>query len=160
MSTRTINNSELSNVRILVVMPSIPLYGMERKNLQIMKQMREQGADILFITQKEYGGHIQREVEQIGCSWIACSFNKLLHISKNPVEMASVLCEWAKSTWQLWRIHQQYRPTHVYITNFTYFLYSWLVVALTRSTVIFCMPNPPDVHLPPFKQRLSNLVWR
>jgi len=151
---------DLAGVRILVVMPSIPLYGMERKNLQIMREMRERGAGVLFITQERYGDSIRREVEQIGCEWTTASFDKLLNISKNPREMASVLYAWAKSAWQLWRIYKEYRPTHIHITNFTYFLYSWPVVALLRCKVIMCMPTPPDTYLPPFKQQLSNFVWR
>jgi glycosyltransferase involved in cell wall biosynthesis len=150
----------LAGKRILVVMPSIPLYGMERKNLQIMKEMREQGADVLFITQETYGGNIRREVERIGCRWTTASFEKLLHLSKDPREMIAVLRAWMKSAWQLWRIYRQYQPTHIHITNLTYFLYAWPVVAWLPRPVIFALPVPPDTNLSPFKQRLSNFIWR
>ena len=159
-TTTTAKVGELTGKRILVVMPSIPLYGMERKNLQIMKEMREQGADVLFITQETYGGNIRREVERIGCRWTTASFDKLLHLSKNPREMAAVLRTWAKSAWQLWRIYRQFQPTHIHITDFTFFLYSWPVVAWLSRPVIFPLPVPPDTNLTPFKQRLSNFIWR
>jgi len=151
---------KLTGVRILVVMPSIPLYGMERKNIQIMKELRKQGADVLFITQETYGGNIQRAVEQAGCRWTTASFDKLLHLSKNPFEMAAVLRAWMKSARQFWRICRQYRPTHIKITNMTYFLYVWPVVAWLSQPVIFSLPVPPDTNLTPFKQRLSNFIWR
>src|SRR5688500_12404331 len=94
------NLAGLVGTRILVVMPSIPLHGMERKTLQIMKEMREQGADVLFITQETYGENIRREVERIGCQWTTASFNKLLHITRNPREMVAVLREWIRSALQ------------------------------------------------------------
>lgn len=49
---------DLTDMRILAVMPSIPVQGMERSNLQIMKMMRERGADVLFITEKTFGERV------------------------------------------------------------------------------------------------------
>ena len=40
----------LDGIKILVVMPSVPVYGKERSNLQIMKMLREKSANILFVT--------------------------------------------------------------------------------------------------------------
>src|SRR5438093_13727590 len=91
---------DLSAVRILVVMPSIPVQGMERSNLQIFKMMRERGAEVLFVTEQTHGARVQREVERIGCRWTTASFmssfEERLHLSKNPGEMAAVGRGWAR----------------------------------------------------------------
>ena len=39
----------LAGARILVVMPSIPVQGMERSTLQIFRMLRQRGADVLFV---------------------------------------------------------------------------------------------------------------
>src|SRR5438093_13392572 len=104
---------DLCGVRILVVMLSIPVQGMERANLQIMKMMRERGADVLFITERTYGGRVQCEVARIGCRWTTAPFAGHLHLTKNPREMLAVIWAWAKAAWEINRIYRQYEPTHI-----------------------------------------------
>jgi glycosyltransferase involved in cell wall biosynthesis len=150
----------LAHARILVVMPSIPLHGMERNNLQIMSQMRAQGADILFVTQREYGEAIRSEVERIGCRWVNASFDRLLHLTWRPVEMIAVLNAWVRAAREFHKICKAYRPTHIHITNLTFFLYVFPMVRLARQPVIFRLPVPPDNKLTPVKQRISDAIWR
>lgn len=151
---------ELSAARILVVMPSIPVQGMERANLRIMHMMRQRGADVLFITEREYGGGIQREVERIGCRWMPASFARRLRLTHHPREMASVLHAWWKAARDVQQICNVYRPTHIYVTNLMFFLYASLSLYRAPQPVIFRLPNPPDTRLSPMKQRLTNAIWR
>lgn len=143
-----------------MIMPSIPIHGMERANLQIMKMMRERGADVVFVTRRTYGEKLQREVERLGCSWRAAPVEKRLHLTKDPREMLAVLRVWARGAWGIWRIYKEYRPTHVYVTNLSNFLFALPVLIQAKGPVIFRPPNPPDTGLPAAKQRLSDWIWR
>lgn len=158
--TATDAGGVLSGVRILVVMPTIPLWGMERKTLNIMGGLREQGADVLFITQKDHGQHIQKEVEKIGCRWVAASFDVLLTIPKTPRHAALMLRAWIKSAAELRRIRKVYKPTHIHIPNITLFLYSCPVLLYARETVVFALPTPPDNSFTGYKRHLNNFIWR
>lgn len=156
--------NDLVGVRVLVIMPSIPILGMERANLQIMKMLRGRGADVLFVTERTYGGKVRREVERIGCSWTTASFSmsfeERLHLTKGPLEMAGVLRAWARAAWEIDRIYGRYKPTHIYVTNLDYFLYSFPTVLRARQPVILRLPNPPGTNLLGMKRYLSDWIWR
>lgn len=152
--------ADLVGARVLVIMPSAPICGMERANLQIMKMMRERGADVLFVTERTYGGKVQQEVERIGCRWTTASFEKRLHLTKSLREMAATLYAWGKAAWEIDRIYREYKPTHIYLTNLVYVLYALPTLWRTQRPVVFRQPNPPDTNLPRSKQNLSNWIWR
>src|SRR5574341_2156208 len=152
--------TELSGIRILIIMPSIPVQGMERANLQIMKMIRERGADALFITESIYGERVRHEVEQIGCHWVTAPFESKLHFAKKPFEICIVLRAWSKAAWQINRIYREYNPTHIYVTDLNYVLYALPVLWWVRQPVIFLLPNPPDTSLRGKKRRLSDWLWR
>lgn len=152
--------SMLSGTRILVLMPSIPIHGMERANLRIMRLLRERGAHMLCVTEATYGGALQREVEQIGGEWAAAPFAKRLHVAKTPWGMLGVLQTWKHTSQRVRAIYQRYQPTHIYVTNLNYFLYALPMLWQVRCPVILRLPNPPDTELPWLKQGVVNLLWR
>jgi glycosyltransferase involved in cell wall biosynthesis len=158
--TSAVPDGRLRGRRILVVMPTIPLYGMERKTLHVMQALRRRGADVLFITQKDYGQNIQQEVERIGCRWVAASFDQLLHLPRGPCEAASLLRSWLRSAVELNWIRNEFKPTHIHIPNLTLFLYSWPVLLYAQETVVFALPTPPDTSFNGFRRHLNNFIWR
>ncbi len=141
-------------------MPTIPLYGMERKTLNIMKHLRDRGADVLFITQKDHGQRIQAEVERIGCRWVPASFDKLLHLPRGPREAASLATAWIRSARELASIRKAYKPTHIHIPDLTIFLYCWPVLLTATETVVFALPTPPDTSFVGFRRWLNAFIWR
>ena len=150
----------LENTRILVVMPSAPVQGMERSNLQIMKMLRERGADILFISERTYGAKLQKEIEAINCRWVTAKCDKILHLPKGWQDGKDILRAWVKTAREFRSICNNYQPSHIHIANITYFLYALPMIIRARQKVIFRLPNPPDIHLTPFKQVISNIIWR
>jgi glycosyltransferase involved in cell wall biosynthesis len=151
---------ELAGARILVIMPSIPILGMERSTLQIMRMMRERGADVRFVTHREYGRKVGREAERIGCSWRPVSLDRRLHLARRPGEMVAVLRAWVKAAWQIDSIYRRYRPTHIYVTNFLYFLFALPTLWRARQPIVFRLPNPPDTDLLGVRGALSRWLWR
>src|SRR5215472_1118670 len=97
----TRSSSDLTGIRILVVMPSIPVQGMERSNLQIFKMMRALGADILFVTEQTYGQRMQQEVEAINCDWVTASFittvDERLRLPRSLRDMALLFRAWRRA---------------------------------------------------------------
>lgn len=146
--------------RILVVMPSIPLHGMERKTLTIMRHLREEGADVLFVTQREHGMLVRREARRIGCATEDATFSHLLSVSRNPFKTAAVLFAWMKSAFEFQQIRRRYRPTHIHITNLTYFNYVWPVLPFGHERKIFALPTPPDDTFKGWKAFVNRGNWR
>jgi glycosyltransferase involved in cell wall biosynthesis len=151
---------DLSALRILVVMPAIPVRGMERSNLRIMEVMRRRGADVLFITERDYGESLVREVERIGCRWTPMSAVEFPHLTKSPRALWAMGRAWARAAASVRRIIRAYRPTHIHVANISYFMLAWPALAVQRTPVVFRFPQPPDFRLPPLKQRISDAIWR
>lgn len=150
----------LTGLRILAIMPSVPVRGMERSNLRIMQSLRERGADVLFITERDYGELVVREVERIGCRWTPMSCIDIPHLTKSPREMWRTARTWRRVASHVRRVLRDFRPTHIHVTNVSYFLLAWPALTLQPAPVIFRLPNPPDHSLGPFKQRIWNAIWR
>ena len=153
-------SGELAGLRILVIMPSVPVQGMERANLQIMRMLKERGADILCVTERDYGEHVVREVEQIGCRWTSMSCLTRLHLTKSPRQWWGMLRACWDSSRRIAHIIKDYRPTHIHVTSVLYFLLAWPALSRARQPVVFRLPNPPDLSLPAYKRFISNTVWR
>jgi len=154
---------DLRGTRILVIMPSVPVQGMERSNLQIMKMLRQRGADVLFVVERR-SPDVAREAESIGCDVAPATFyqgwERRLHLSRDPFEMAGVVGAWARTAAELDRIYRQYKPTHIHVTNLHYFLDALPTLWRARCPVVFRLPNPPDTMLPRVKQAISDWIWR
>lgn len=150
----------LSGVRILVTMPSIPVQGMERANLQIMRMMRAQGAEVLFVTERTWGERVRREVERIGCQWTRASFAYRMHLPRSPRQATELLLHWARSAWEIGCAYRAFRPTHIHVTNLSYLLCSLPTLLRAKAVVTFRLPNPPDQSLTGWPCRLSNFIWR
>lgn len=155
--------ADLTGIRILVIMPSVPVQGMERSNLQIMKMLRERGADVLFITERTYGGKMREEVEWIGCAWTTAPFiNRFedrLHLTRNLGEMAGVVRAWSRAAWAVDRIYRRYGPTHLYVTNMDSFLYAVPTLWRARQPVVFRIPNLSDPNVTNVKLALYRWIW-
>jgi glycosyltransferase involved in cell wall biosynthesis len=156
----TAEMQDLQGVRILVIMPSIPILGTERSNLQIMKMMRERGADVLFITHQRYGQQLQQEVEWIGCRWAVASLDELLRLPKSPSEAWKLFHAWMKAALQIDRVYWLYKPTHIHVTNMGYFIYALPTLWRAQQKVVYCVPNPPDMTIAGVKQYIYNAIWR
>ena len=144
-------------------MPSIPVQGMERSNLQIMKLLRQRGAEVLFVLDR-LSPETPGEVERIDCEAALATFYRgfevRLHLSRNPVEMLHVADAWRQSATEVDHIFRSYRPTHIHVTNLNYFLFALPTLWRARCPVVFRLPNPPDTDLPLRKQPLSDWIWR
>jgi glycosyltransferase involved in cell wall biosynthesis len=154
----------LIGLRLLAIMPSIPLHGMERANLEIMRLVRERGAHVLFVTEATWGQRVQAAVEARGCEWTTVSllrsYEERLHLTARPLEMAGVARAWMRAAHRLLDICGDYRPTHIYVTNLTFFLYAVPAILRSRVPVIFRVPNPPESEERGFKPAVRAALWR
>jgi glycosyltransferase involved in cell wall biosynthesis len=133
---------------------------MERANLQIMRMLRERGADILCVTEQDYGDQVVRELEPIGCAWTPVSCLSNLRLPRSPLELWKTLAYWRRTAAAIRRIIADYRPTHIHVTNVMYFLLAWPALRRVKQPVVFRLPNPPDTTLTGIRRLVSNSVWR
>ena len=153
----------LDGVRVMVVMPSIPLQGMERSTLAIVEVLQGHGATALFITERTHGQKVRSAVEAIGARWAAVrvtdTYEERLHLSRRPRELWTVFRAWARAAWGIRRQVRAFRPTHIYITSFPAFLYAWPAVAGGHAPIVFRLPNPPPAPGPGLASAVVRRLW-
>jgi glycosyltransferase involved in cell wall biosynthesis len=150
----------LSGRRVLFVMPSIPLQGMERATLQIMRMLVENGAEVLCLTERVYGRPVAAEVERVGGHCLPIDCQSTLQLTRRPAAALRTIWQWTRFSLALRRIIRTHRPTHIHVSNFTFFQYALPVLWRCGLPVVFRLSNPPDCNLSGRKQALSNWIWR
>lgn len=153
--------SLLAGQRVLCVMPAIPLYGMERATIRIMRGLREHGADVLFVAVKEeWGAAVRREIEAAGCHWEAVSLSRGLGLPRSYADAKELWAHWRKLRKGVTEIANAYSPTHMHLPNLTHFLYAMPERGDRPASAIFRLPNPPTTSLGAIKRLGHNWLWR
>jgi glycosyltransferase involved in cell wall biosynthesis len=141
--------------RILAVMGYDSSYGGERANVQVLKLMRERGAQIECVVREE------RAAEKFVS--VLRSENFPLHsthfgpglfgLQKNPFRYFKNLYGMFRVSVTTLRVASRFKPTHIYVPNFIQFLYVWPAVCVLRRPVVFRIGDPPETTF------LHRLMW-
>lgn len=153
-------NVERDRPRVMVVMPSIPLHGMERANIQIMRLLKGAGAEVLFITESKWGKAVSDAVSGAGCNQIGIKLGRNLGLPRGLRDAVSLTTNWVRISRRIRAIFQSFRPTHLYLTNLSFFLFALPLTGRNDVRTIFRLPNPPDFELHGWRQRVSDTIWR
>jgi len=146
--------------RILIIMPSIPLHGMERANVQIMRLLKCAGAEILVVTESRWGSAVSEAVQATGCSQVGIELERGLTLPKGPIDFLRTAVHWICVSWRIRSIFRDFRPTHLYFTNVSFFLLALPLPGRKDVKTIFRLPNPPEIDLHGWRQRLSDALWK
>jgi len=133
---------------------------MERANTRIMRLLRSAGADVLFVAESRWGSDVIASIESAGCRWVDIQLPDRLALPSNPVHGYRLVRSWLKTHAAIRTIFQDYHPTHLYLTNLSFFLYSLPLAGGKDVTTVFRLPNPPDSGLTGWKQWISDWLWR
>jgi len=150
----------LKGTKILVIMPSIPLHGMERANVQIMRLLKAAGADVLFVAESKWGTGVIKAIESSGCRWVGIELTQQLTLPPNPVQAFRTIKNWLRTHAAIRKAYRAYQPTHIYLTNVSFFLYSLPLTGRRGVKTVFRLPNPPESGLYSWKQRIWDLIWK
>jgi len=140
-------------------MPSVPLHGMERANIQIMRLLKNAGADVLFVAESEWGADVIKAIEGVGCRWTGIELTQQLALPSDPAQVYRFIRNWLRTHTAIRRAFRAYQPTHIYLTNVSFFLYALPLTGGREVKTIFRLPNPPESELSGWKQGLWNWIW-
>lgn len=149
----------LEGMRLLVVMPSIPLHGMERANIQIFRTLKDAGADVLFVAESRWGQGVIDAIEAAGCRWTGIELSQRLALPSNPIQAYRCIGNWLRTHRAIRNAFHAYRPTHLFLTNVAYFLYALPLPGKEDVKTVFRLPNPPESESSGWKQRVWNFIW-
>lgn len=141
-------------------MPSIPLHGMERANIQIMRLLKQAGAEVLFVTEARWGEAVSDAVANAGLEHVSIKLGRDVGLPKSLGDAINLATFWIRISRRLREIFQAFRPTHLYITNLSFFLLALPLPGRSDVETIFRLPNPPDLDHVGWRRKLSDAIWR
>jgi len=133
---------------------------MERANIQIMHLLKNAGAEVLFVTESGWGRSVADAVEHAGCKHVGIKLGRNLGLPAGPFDAVSLSIYWLRVSRSIRKIFREFRPTHLYLTNLTFFLFSLPLPGRKGVQTIFRLPNPPDLELHGWRRTLSDAIWR
>lgn len=145
---------------VLAVMPSIPVGGMERANIEIFRLLKERGARVVVATHDGHGKRVENACRMHGIETISVSVHCDTRVPRNPIRFLGYLGQWINFVREIRRAHRAVRPDWLYMTNLTYFLYSWPILLCSRARTVFTLPVPPDAPRGKARAAFNRLVWR
>ena len=142
--------------RIIAILGSVPLWGLELGSMDVMEAMRAAGSEVLFLIRGEWTrDSIQAELSRRGLPWVAVPY-------VDAVRRGQRLRVWINNvrgilggSWQLLRWHRRFRPTHIYATNPEHILNFLPALALLRTPLVYRVGTDPTLH-----HWLWRAVWR
>ncbi|MCG6887713.1 MAG: glycosyltransferase, partial [Proteobacteria bacterium] len=151
----------LAGFKILVVMPSIPLYGLELANIEIMRLLQDKGADILFAVNRDHGQRVIKALDRAGLVYAKVGFAAPWSLPRSWQAWRTLRKNLQEISHDMQVVVRKFGPDCIFMTGLSYLLYSIPWLMRIRCRVIFNVPNPPDLAARPRRKRwLQNLLWR
>lgn len=144
--------------RILVLFGNIPLHGQERSNIQVMTCLQEAGAEVLFLTNDEYGHEsIQPMLDSLNLPWTEARFPRLLGKSTSPAEWLDRFARISRYNGGLLRAIRSFRPTHIHVANENHLLAALPTLLSIKTPIVFRLGDEPRAHLGVFRWLWRNI---
>lgn len=140
----------LDDVRVLVLFGGDRIFGSERSNMEVFRNMAELGLKARFITSSKWGhNEIQPELDRLGFEWTTAPFG--YHWGKYLFgryfyyiffNLYGVLA----TSWRVCREVRRWKPTHLYVMNWANFVYASPALLLLRQPMIYRSGDELPVH--------------
>jgi glycosyltransferase involved in cell wall biosynthesis len=137
----------LDGVRILVVLGSIPLFGMELATIGLMEALRARGARILFVTEATYGRNaVEPSLQKKGFEFRRVGFFGRYERGMTLRRLLIALRMLVTESLRFHRIAREFRPTVIHVGNVSLFLNLWPALALCRAPILYRAGDAPGDH--------------
>ena len=131
----------LDGMRVLILLGGSELFGSERANIEVFRNLKEMGLQARFITNSKYGKpEIQPALTCLGFEWTTAPFG--YHWSRNMLGkhfgyfLLNIYGVMATS-WRVWREVRHWKPTHLYVTTCDDFSYALPAVFWLNLPLIY-----------------------
>ena len=139
--TNGADETDLRGTRVLVLMGGSHLFGQERANIEVMRTVRELGAEVHFITSSRWGhSHVQPRLTELGFSWSTAPFGFQWSRSIFGRDVGNLfrnIYGIIATSWCLYRQARKRQATHVYTMSWAYFLFALPAIRLLRLPFVY-----------------------
>lgn len=147
------NSTEHKNIRVLAILCYEGRFGGERANIQVMKLLRQRGADIQCIVVKKGGDEFRSMLKLDGFTCHSTHYGPSFFGLSNPIHYLKNLTGMLFTSTKLLAITKSFNPTHIYVPNYIQFLYIWPALFFIKLPVIFRIGDPPE------KSWMHRVMW-
>ena len=125
----------------------IVVFGMERMTFEILRVLRESGADVHCILNEWENHRIHPLAESIGASWSTGFYQYTIRRTANPLRWLHYSWLVSRTSFGLLREYFRFRPTHVFVPDFFAVLRNAPALAVLRIAgvpVVMRSPTNPS----------------
>jgi glycosyltransferase involved in cell wall biosynthesis len=148
---------------VLVLFGGDRMFGSEIGNLEVFRQMAKLGLKARFITRGSCGHlEIQPALDRLGFEWTTAPFGfhwgrylfgrRFYYLVLNIYGLIA-------TNWRLWREVRNWKPTHLYCMNWTFFTYAMPAILWLRLPLIYRAGDDVPTHTP-FHRWVSSKLSR
>jgi glycosyltransferase involved in cell wall biosynthesis len=132
--------------------------GLERMTFEVLRVLREHNVPVHCIVNGWENHRIVPLAEQIGASWSTGRYmQKLDRHTRSPKKLAIMLWDIAATSFGLFRDSWRFRPTHIFLPDYTAVLRNAPVLMILRMLgikIVLRLGNPPS------EGRFYRFVWK
>src|SRR5438445_1516883 len=131
----------LGGLRVLVLFGGSELFGQERANIEVFRSLSTLGLKARFVTSSKWGHRqIQPGLERQGFEWTTAPFG--YHWTRHVIGrhfrfFLLNLYGLVATSWRVWREVRRWKPTHLYVVNWAYFVYAAPAILSIPQPLIF-----------------------
>ena len=148
------------DMRVLCLLPSIPLGGMERAVIRVVEQLNKTGAECHFIAEQRWGRAVQKEIEKIGASWTGVPFVAALGRPKSWTGLKWSVRSWLCSAADFRQVFAAFQPKQLLVTNINNAYFARAMARDCNIRSVFRLPNPPSRSRWWIKRKIDRKIWR
>lgn len=138
---------QLDGLRVIVLFGNVPLLGNERANIETLRQLRDQGAEVLFLIRSDYTCEsIQPELRRLGLPFRFCPYYDALRFGVGPITWLRNLWGIAAGSSLLLALTIRWRPTHFHLGSTAWVINFLPAMMLTRVPLVFRSGDIPPQH--------------
>jgi glycosyltransferase involved in cell wall biosynthesis len=137
-------------VRVLVLFGGTRLFGQERGNIEVLRNLLAMGAKVRVITtSRGNASEVQEELISQGLEWTTAPFGYAWHnylFGRHFYYFFLNLYSILAVSWLVFKEVRQWKPTHLYTMNWQYFIYAFPALALLDLPLIWRAGDMPPGH--------------
>ena len=148
-------------IRVLVLFGGVPFWGQERANLTVFDALKPFGVEALFITHAELGYvHIEPQLAVRGFSWVGLHYVGRISKHTRLKGWLQIGGRILRSSWRLWWLARQFRPTHIHVCNPDHFLSFLPLLLCSRLPLVYRIGDEAQKHHPLYRLLWRVILWR
>ncbi|MEI7931906.1 MAG: glycosyltransferase family 4 protein [Alphaproteobacteria bacterium] len=148
-------------MRILALFGSVHPYGSERANLEVLRALRDKGANVLLVVNDaDYAFEVRDFAAAAGFETISAPYlvpprpyNKSQPLIDLPIRIA-------RASIKLMGIHSRFKPTHIHLSSQLFVLNFLPALALFRTPIVYRCGDAPVLHNATWRATWRFITWR